>query len=296
MSGLVVANTVAALRGEVRGWRAAGLTVALVPTMGFLHRAHVALIEAARAEADKVVTSIFVNPSQFGANEDFAAYPRDLDSDLATLAEAAVAVAFVPDEREMYPRGHATTVAVSGLTKGLCGAQRPGHFEGVATVVAKLLLQCLPDHAYFGEKDYQQLLVIRRMARDLDVPVTVHGVATVREADGLAMSSRNAYLDADQRRRAPELHRAIAEAAQTATTGATGAAVCATARARIAAAGFSPIDYVEMCDAETLEPVTVADRPARILAAASLGGTRLIDNVAVEDAGMAADSPGAGNR
>ncbi len=194
MSGLVVANTVAALRAEVRGWRAAGLTVALVPTMGFLHRAHVALIEAARAQADKVVTSIFVNPSQFGVNEDFAAYPRDLDSDLATLAEAAVAVAFVPDEREMYPRGHATTVAVSGLTNGLCGARRPGHFEGVATVVAKLLLQCLPDHAYFGEKDYQQLLVIRRMARDLDIPVTVHGVATVREADGLAMSSRNAYL------------------------------------------------------------------------------------------------------
>jgi pantoate--beta-alanine ligase len=293
MPDLGVVNTVAALRKAVAAWRASGLSVGLVPTMGFLHRGHVALVNAARARTDRVIASIFVNPSQFGENEDFQTYPRDLDGDLAKLDGAGTALVFVPDVTEMYPHGFSSSVSVTGITDGLCGAARPGHFAGVATIVTKLLLQCLPDQAFFGEKDYQQLQVIRRMAYDLDIPVDIVGVATVREDDGLAISSRNAYLSPEHRALAPELHRAIMEAATAAAAGATAAAVCAAAEARLAATGFSPIDYVEMCDAETLEPVKVANRPTRVFAAAHLGATRLIDNVPVMGGTIAADSPGA---
>ncbi len=296
MPDLGVVNTVAALREAVAAWRADGLSVGLVPTMGFLHRGHIALVDEARAQTDRVVASIFVNPSQFGENEDFHTYPRDLDGDLAKLAGAGTALAFIPDVMEMYPHGFASSVSVSGIADGLCGTARPGHFAGVATVVTKLLLQCLPDRAFFGEKDYQQLQVIRRMVYDLDIPVEIVGVSTVREEDGLAISSRNAYLSAEQRALAPELHRAIAEAATSAAAGATAAAVCATARARMAAVGFEPIEYVEMCDAETLEPVKVANRPTRVFAAAHLGSTRLIDNVPVLGHRVPAESPGAENK
>ncbi len=296
MPDLGVVDTVAALRKAVAAWRADGLSVGLVPTMGFLHRGHIALVNEARAETDRVVASIFVNPSQFGENEDFQTYPRDLDGDLAKLDGAGTALAFIPNVTEMYPHGFSSSISVSGIADGLCGAARPGHFAGVATVVTKLLLQCLPDRAFFGEKDYQQLQVIRRMVHDLDIPVDIVGVQTVREDDGLAISSRNAYLSPEHRVCAPELYRAIAEAAVAAAAGATAAAVCATAEARMAAAGFAPIDYVEMCDAETLEPVKVANRPTRVFAAAHLGSTRLIDNVAVMGGTIAAESPGTENK
>jgi len=279
-----VARTVADLRAAVAGWRADGLRVALVPTMGFLHDGHMALIESARALADRVVVSIFVNPTQFGPKEDFAHYPRDEAGDMAKLARAGVEVVFTPTVGDMYPDGFSTRVSVGALGDALCGPFRPGHFDGVATVCAKLLLQALPDHAMFGEKDFQQLLIIRRMARDLDIPVAIEGVATIREADGLALSSRNAYLSADQRKAAPALHAAIADAAARIAAGDAPVAACADARVRMAAAGFEPIDYVEARAVDGLRPLDVPGAPgvrARVFAAAWLGGTRLIDNVPV---------------
>ncbi|MDH5411851.1 MAG: pantoate--beta-alanine ligase, partial [Alphaproteobacteria bacterium] len=196
---VAVDRTVSDLRARVRDWRTAGETVGLVPTMGALHEGHMTLVRAARAECDRVVVSIFVNPAQFGPREDFDSYPRQEARDLAMLAEAGVEAAFMPGVAEMYPDGFSTAVTVSGLTECLCGRGRPVHFRGVATVVTKLLLQCLPDAAFFGEKDFQQLQVIRRLAGDLDIPVAIRGVATVRETDGVALSSRNAYLTPDQR-------------------------------------------------------------------------------------------------
>src|SRR5262249_21433730 len=198
-----VARSIAALRRMVAAWRAQGDNIGLVPTMGALHRGHLALVAAAQAECRRVVVSIFVNPRQFGPQEDFAAYPRPEEADLAVLAEARVDLAFIPTVAEIYPPGAATTISVAGLSEGLCGAHRPGHFDGVATVVAKLLIEAAPDRAYFGEKDYQQLLVVTRMARDLDLPVAIVGVPTVREPDGLALSSRNVYLAPDERTVAP---------------------------------------------------------------------------------------------
>lgn len=276
-------RSVAALRTQVDAWRKAGLSVGLVPTMGGLHAGHLALVRAARAASDRVVVSIFVNPRQFGPAEDLASYPANEAADMNALQAAGVDTAFVPAVAEMYPDGFATTVSVAGLSDGLCGAYRPGHFDGVATVVSKLLIQCLPDVAWFGEKDYQQLLIVRRMVRDLDLPVRVMGHPTVREADGLALSSRNAYLGADERRVAPALHRAIAEVARRVAGGAADCgAECEKARAAILTAGFAAVDYVEVRDAETLAPMARATRPARVLAAARLGKARLIDNVPVE--------------
>ena len=276
-------RSVAALRARVGVWRNAGLSVGLVPTMGGLHAGHLALIQAAKAASDRVVVSLFVNPRQFGPTEDLACYPADEASDLRALQAAGVAAAFAPTVAEMYPDGFSTTIAVAGLSDGLDGAFRPGHFDGVATVVAKLLTQCLPDAAWFGEKDYQQLLVVRRMVRDLDLPVRIVGHPTVREADGLALSSRNAYLDADQRRIAPALHRAIADVVRRVSDGAADCgAECEKARAAILAAGFASVDYVAVCDAETLAPMERVTRPARVLAAARLGKARLIDNLPVE--------------
>jgi pantoate--beta-alanine ligase len=280
-SSLAEVGTVAELRRRIGAWREAGETVALVPTMGYLHRAHLSLIEIAHARCSRVITSIFVNPAQFGDGEDFDSYPRDHEGDLAQLRDARVDIAFAPALEEVYPQGFATKVAVSGLTERLCGPRRPGHFDGVATVVAKLLIQSLPDVAVFGEKDYQQLQVVRRMVRDLDIPVAIAAGPTIREPDGLAMSSRNAYLSAEERARAPMLYRALGAAASEIANAAPVAAALSHVHAKLAAAGFDPVDYVELCDAETLAPLERPAAPARILAAAWLGRTRLIDNLPV---------------
>ena len=276
-----VARNVAALRERVRVWRSDGERVGLVPTMGALHAGHLALVHAARAQRERVVASLFVNPKQFGPSEDFSAYPRDEAADLAAFATAGVDLVFAPAVEEMYPPGFATTVRIAGLTEELEGAHRPGHFDGVATVVGKLLLQALPDAAYFGEKDYQQLLVVRRLARDLDIPVRIEGVPTVREPGGLALSSRNVYLSPKERRIAPQLHRVLRDtAAAIADSPQTVAASVEKSLAALRAAGFVP-DYLELRDAADLSPMAALDRPARLLTAARLGRTRLIDNIPV---------------
>ena len=278
---LEVVRDVASLRAKVREWRRQDETVGLIPTMGALHDGHLALVKAALDSCDHAVTTIFVNPTQFAPNEDFEAYPRDEADDLFKLQALSADVVFVPPVEEMYADGFSTSVAVSGLTEGLCGATRPNFFGGVATVVSKLLLQALPDKAFFGEKDYQQLQVVTRMARDLDIPVEIVGVPTVREADGLAMSSRNWYLSPEERAAAPALYKVLCDIAAKLSAGQTSAAAIAEGRTVLEAAGFGPIDYIEVCDASSLEPLETADRPARVLAAAHLGRTRLIDNVAV---------------
>jgi pantoate--beta-alanine ligase len=276
-----VARTVAVLREAVNGWRARQQRIALVPTMGALHRGHLALVEAARRHCDRVIASLFVNPKQFGPREDFTAYPRDEAADLAKFRNAGVDLVFAPTVEEMYPAGFVTAVHLSGIGDDLEGAHRPSHFDGVATVVAKLLLQCLPDAAFFGEKDYQQLLVVRRMARDLNIPVEIKGVATIRETDGLAMSSRNVYLSAAERQTASLLYRALTDtAAALAAAPDDVAAALRSGLDRLHQAGFVA-EYLELRDAADLAPVTRLDRPARLLAAARLGRTRLIDNIRV---------------
>jgi pantoate--beta-alanine ligase len=278
---IAVVRTVAALREAVAGWRARRERVGLVPTMGALHRGHLALVEAARRDCQRVVASLFVNPKQFGPREDFAAYPRDEAADLAKFREGGVDLVFAPTVEEMYPGGFATAVQVSGIGDALEGAHRLGHFDGVATVVSKLLLQCLPDAAYFGEKDYQQLMVVRRMARDLDIPVRIEGVPTVREPDGLALSSRNVYLSPADRQAAPLLHRVLNDtAAAIAAAPDIVTANIGNGLAALQQAGFVP-DYLEIRDAADLSPMTALDRPARLLVAARLGRTRLIDNIPV---------------
>ena len=270
------------LRAVVRGWRAAGERVALVPTMGALHAGHMALVAEARRRADRVVVSIFVNPAQFGAGEDLAAYPRREASDVALLEAGGADLLWAPDVATMYPGGFATTITVRGVSEHHCGAARPGHFDGVATVVTKLLNQVAPDTALFGEKDWQQLAVIRRLVTDLDIDVTIVGVPTEREDDGVALSSRNAYLDMDQRAAARALPRALGEAAAAILRGDAVPGALATAERRLIEAGFATVDYVTLCDAETLMPIdALAGRPARLLAAARLGTTRLIDNLDV---------------
>jgi pantoate--beta-alanine ligase len=273
------------LRRAVAELRAAG-PLALVPTMGALHDGHLTLVRAARAQAANVAVSIFVNPRQFGAGEDLDAYPRPRERDLALLRAEGAALVWAPPVPEMYPAGYATNVSVSGVGEGLCGGARPGHFDGVATVVCKLFNQVRPDIAFFGEKDWQQLAVIRRMARDLDL-VRPHvdrivGVPTVREADGLAMSSRNAYLSPAERAAAAALPRAMQAAAAAIGGGGPAAPALAALAQALLAAGFAAIDYAELRDAETLAPLAAAgDRPARLLVAARIGRARLIDNVPV---------------
>lgn len=290
-----IAHTVAALRETVSGWRAAGETVALVPTMGALHDGHMALVERALANADRTIVSIFVNPTQFSPSEDLDNYPRTEAADLLKLAAVGVDLTFMPSAAEMYVPGATTTVTVGGLSDGLCGATRPHFFGGVATIVTKLLLQCLPDQAIFGEKDYQQLQVIRQMARDLDIPVEIVGAPTVREADGLALSSRNAYLTPAGRQTAPVLHQTLLEMADRLTghdTTSIGAIMSAGWQA-LEEAGFQEIEYLALCDASTLAPLSRIDAPARLLVAAWLGETRLIDNILVDALGTA--RPGAGD-
>lgn len=275
-----VFSTVAALREQVRHWRKAGETVALVPTMGALHRGHLALVEDGRRRATRTVASIFVNPTQFAPTEDFSAYPRTFESDLAKLADAGSDGCFAPTVAEMYPPGFSATVTLAGPAKAdLEDRFRPTHFAGVATVVAKLLNQAQPDFAIFGEKDFQQLLVIRTMARDLDLPVEIVGAATVRESDGLALSSRNVYLSPQERATAPVLQRALQQCARDIAGGRPLAEAVAAAAATVSGAGFA-LDYLEARDARDLAPAG-SGAPLRILVAAKLGRTRLIDNIAV---------------
>lgn len=280
------ADRLEVLRTIVSGWRAGGERIALVPTMGALHEGHLTLVREARARANRVVVSIFVNPAQFGPGEDLAAYPRRLAADSALLVAEGVDLLWAPPVEEVYPQGFATTISVAGLTADFCGAARPGHFDGVATVVAKLFNQVQPDCALFGEKDFQQLAMIRRMARDLDL-IRPHvdaiiGVPTVREPDGLALSSRNQYLTAEERAAAAALPRAMQAATAQIAAGAPVAEALATLEQALIDAGFASVDYAALADAETLAQLHEQPRhPARLLVAARMGRTRLIDNLPV---------------
>jgi pantoate--beta-alanine ligase len=278
----LIIRTIPALRRALAGRRKAGQTVALVPTMGALHEGHLALVRAARRRARCVVVSIFVNPTQFAPNEDFATYPRRFAADVAALTAAKVDIVWAPSVEVMYPQGFATRLAPEGVAQaGLEDRFRPHFFGGVATVVAKLFMQVNPDIAVFGEKDYQQLRVVTQMAKDLDLPLRIVGVATVRERDGLALSSRNAYLSTEERAAAPVLHRVLKESARRIRRGETIAEVLAAGAAAIDAAGFA-LDYLEARHALTLAPIaSLQDGPIRLLVAARIGRTRLIDNVAV---------------
>lgn len=278
-----IVRSVAELRSITAAWRAQGAKIAVVPTMGALHEGHLSLVRAAMKLADRVVVTLFVNPRQFGDMADLAAYPRTEAQDAARLAPLGVHLLYAPGESAMYPAGFATTVSVSGVSEGLCGAWRPGHFDGVATVVAKLFLQTGADIAVFGEKDFQQLHVIRRMARDLDIPVRIVGCAIAREADGLALSSRNVRLSSQERAIAPRLAAIMTDAARRLAfaPAAASESILEEARAAIVAAGFREVEYLELRAEDDLEPLRNLDRPARLLAAAWLGQTRLIDNVEV---------------
>ena len=275
-----VVTTVADLRAALAAHKAAGKPrIGMVPTLGALHEGHLSLVREARSRAETIVVSIFVNPTQFAPHEDFDAYPRTLDADLQKLG-AQADIVFAPTVQEMYPQGYATTLSVAGPSAGLETDFRPHFFAGVATVVAKLLIAASPDVAVFGEKDYQQLLVVKRLVRDLGLPVKIIGVPTLREADGLAMSSRNAYLNPDERKIAGALNVILKNAITQARHGDLRAAEASAIEA-LWAAGFSHVDYVAIRDAETLDHISTLERPARILAAAKIGKTRLIDNMAV---------------
>ena len=280
-TGLDTIRRVRDLRACVASWRGTGLKVGLVPTMGALHEGHFSLVRRSVASLDRTVVTLFVNPRQFGPNEDFARYPRDEAGDAAALARQGAQVLFAPSLEEMYPEGAVTTVAVPGIGDLLEGEFRPGFFTGVATVVAKLLIQAAPDVAYFGEKDFQQLCVIKRMTADLDLPVTIEGCPILREDDGLALSSRNAYLSAEERKRAPALHRILQSVVARIREGGVGSVAAAEAQAarELLAAGFEKVDYVAVRDASSLAPMASVAAPARVLAAAWLGRTRLIDNL-----------------
>lgn len=279
------------LRKSISALRQHGKSLALVPTMGALHEGHLTLVRAARARADHVCVSIFVNPKQFGPNEDLEAYPRQLEADSALLSDEGVDLLWAPSADEMYPDGFASSISVAGVSEGFCGADRPGHFDGVATVVCKLFNQVRPDVAFFGEKDWQQLAVIRRMARDLDLSFPpadrIEGVAIVREADGLAMSSRNRYLSVKNRASAAALPEAMRTAITRIEAGEPASRALADLKDELLRAGFSSVDYAELADAGTLKRwdrsrYERTDGPARLLVAARIGGTRLIDNMAVD--------------
>jgi pantoate--beta-alanine ligase len=281
MSSLPIVRTVADLRALAAAWRRDGLRIGFVPTMGALHEGHLSLVRLAKTRTDRVVASVFVNPTQFAPNEDFEAYPRDEARDAALLAAAGCHLLFAPAVAEMYPPGASTTVTVAGVSEPLDGLARPGHFAGVATVVTKLLNQCAPDVAVFGEKDFQQLAVIRRLVRDLDIPVEIVGGPTVRAEDGLALSSRNAYLTEAERRVAPRLNEVLREVLAKVRAGERVEAAEQAAVAELLAAGFRKVDYVEARTPDTLERLGpgLASGPVRVLGAAHLGRTRLIDNV-----------------
>ncbi|MDN5326307.1 MAG: pantoate--beta-alanine ligase [Moorella sp. (in: firmicutes)] len=275
--------TIAAVRNYVAAARHRGLTIGLVPTMGYLHEGHLSLARAARQQNDVVIMSIFVNPTQFGPNEDFARYPRDLERDRELAAGAGVDAVFAPAVAEMYPAGYATYVQVEGLTEVLCGASRPGHFRGVTTVVSKLFNIVQPDRAYFGQKDYQQALVIKKMVRDLNFPVEIITIPTVREADGLALSSRNKYLTPEQRRSALSLHRALNLGSELIKAGEREAAAVRRAMEKeITAWPETRIDYIAISDAGTLKPLERIAGRVLLALAVWVGNTRLIDNEVLE--------------
>ncbi len=282
LSAVPIANSLDDLRNVVNGWKAGGKSVMLVPTMGALHEGHLSLVRIARRKADRVVVSIFVNPAQFAPHEDFQEYPREFEGDAAKLAGEQVDLIYAPKPDVMYAPGASTTVQVEALSSQLCGISRPHFFGGVATIVTKLLIQCAPDMAIFGEKDYQQLLVIRALVRDLSLPVEICAGPIIRDKNGLALSSRNAYLTPEQRRTAPMLNRMMLRAADRITEGADISAVLQHTRSELLKSGFDKIDYLEIHDAETLAPVAnKITSPARLFAAAWLGQTRLIDNIAL---------------
>ena len=276
-----IVRTRAELRALTGAWQRAGERFGVVPTMGALHQGHLSLVEAAEAAADRVIVTIFVNPKQFNNPDDLAKYPRTEETDARMLKRHKVDAIYAPAPDQIYPAGFATTVSVAGLSEGLCGAHRPGHFDGVATVCAKLFAQTCADAAFFGEKDYQQLQIVKRMARDLDIPVEIVGCPTVREADGLALSSRNVRLSPEARLVAPALHAALHRAAVRIVAGAEVGPALEAAKAEIDDAAFSEIEYLELRSAAGLEPMARLDRPARLLAAAWVDGVRLIDNLPV---------------
>ena len=276
-----IIRTLVELRSKVAGWKAAGESVAVVPTMGALHQGHLSLVRAAKEACDRVIVTIFINPKQFNNPEDYKNYPRTEEEDARKLIALKADLVYVPDGEQMYPNGFATTVSVEGITQGLCGAHRAGHFDGVATIVTKLFTQTQADKAFFGEKDYQQLQVVTRLARDLDLPIEVIGCPTIREEDGLAMSSRNLLLSDRARTWAPELHRAMEEMSEGLLAGGDLETLRAAAVSRVERAGFTQVEYLDLRSADQLELMTTPDRPARLLAAAWLAGVRLIDNIAV---------------
>ncbi len=279
---LRVIRTAAELRAATKGCREHGDLVGLVPTMGALHGGHLALIDNARRDCSVLIASLFVNPTQFGADEDFDAYPRTETEDIAMFAAHGVDFVYAPDSAEIYPDGLSITVKVSGITDGLCGASRPGHFDGVTTVVSRLFEHCVPDVAYFGEKDYQQSKVIERMVEELMLDIRVVRIPTVREPDGLALSSRNAYLNPRQRRSAPALYGTMVALAARLRKGNDIGAQCEWGCQALLDSGFDSVDYFEIRDAETLYPATSYAPNLRIFAAARLGDTRLIDNIPVD--------------
>ncbi len=276
-----IVRTLAELRATVAAWRRQGAKIAVVPTMGALHEGHLSLVRAALARAERVIVTLFVNPKQFNSAADLAAYPRTEDSDAAILSPLGAHMLYAPNAEEIYPDGFATNVSVSGVSDGLCGAFRPGHFDGVATVVAKLFLQTQADLAFFGEKDFQQVHVVKRMAKDLDIPIEIVPCATVRETDGLAMSSRNMRLSAQDRATAPKLAQALRAAASRLRAGDAAEPVLRDATKAIEESGFARVEYLELRAAADLKPLTRADVPARLLVAAWLGDVRLIDNIEV---------------
>jgi pantoate--beta-alanine ligase len=276
-----ILRTVAELRAPVRGWKRAGATLGVVPTMGALHDGHLSLVRAAQRDCDRVIVTIFVNPKQFNNPEDLARYPRSETADAALLAPLGVDAVFAPDADQVYPDGFATSVRVTGISERLEGLHRPGHFDGVATVVAKLFGMTLADRAYFGEKDWQQLQIVRRMVADLNIPTEVVACPTIREADGLARSSRNMRLDAEARAVASALPRQMSGASRALRAGTPVPQALAAATDGLLAAGFDRVDYMDLCDAQTLLWIDQVDGPARLLAAAWVGGVRLIDNIAV---------------
>lgn len=276
-----IIRTLVELRSKVAGWKAAGESVAVVPTMGALHQGHLSLVRAAKEACDRVIVTIFINPKQFNNPDDYKNYPRTEEEDARKLIALKADVVYVPDGEQMYPNGFATTVSVEGITQGLCGAHRAGHFDGVATIVTKLFTQTQADKAFFGEKDYQQLQVVTRLTLDLDLPIEVIGCPTIREEDGLAMSSRNLLLSDRARTWAPELHRAMEEMSEGLLAGGDLETLRAAAVSRVERAGFTQVEYLDLRSADQLELMTTPDRPARLLAAAWLAGVRLIDNIAV---------------
>jgi pantoate--beta-alanine ligase len=276
-----IVRNLAELRAQTTLWRKAGETIGVVPTMGALHQGHLSLARAAREKCDRVIVTIFVNPKQFDDPDDLKNYPRTEEDDARKLESIGVDLIYVPEPDQIYPDGFATTVSVSGLTDMLCGESRPGHFDGVATVVSKLFTQTAADFAFFGEKDYQQLQIVRRMAMDLNIPIEVVGCPTIREEDGLAMSSRNLLLSDRSRVYAPVLAEVMEDMREKLAEGAAMSAILDDAQARVMAAGFNEIDYLELRDGSDLSLLDTAKPDARLFAAAWLAGVRLIDNIAV---------------